>query len=105
MNRTLATMLKGILCVGALTMFLTATPAQAQIRIEVSPPFWFIATASPVYFDGHATYWYGDHWYYRDGGAWRYYNDEPSHLRDYRGHHEFGRQYYGRAHGGGFRHR
>jgi hypothetical protein len=107
MMPTLVKIAKGALCFGVIVACLAVAPApaQGQIEVRISPPAWFIATAQPVYFEGHAAYWYGDRWYYRDRGAWRYYHDEPEHLRDYRGHHEGGRQFYGRAHGGGFRHR
>ncbi len=44
------------------------------------PPDEFIATTEPVYFDGHASYWYGDRWYYRDGGRWNHYDHEPPAL-------------------------
>ena len=32
------------------------------------PPDAYIATTDPVYFEGHASYWYGGRWYYRE---WR----------------------------------
>jgi hypothetical protein len=44
------------------------------------PPDAYIATAEPVYFDGHASYWYGNRWYYRDGGHWNHYDHEPAGL-------------------------
>jgi hypothetical protein len=79
-----------------------ATPVEAQVRIVVSPPSWYIGTRTPVYYEGRATYWYGNRWYYRDGHSWRYYNDEPSHLRDHRGH-RHSRRHYGRGHWRGSR--
>ena len=105
MTRTLVTMSKGLLCVGAIFSCLASTPAQAQIRIEIFPPAAYIATTAPVYHEGHASYWYRNRWYYRDGRAWRSYHDEPRHLRDYRErrHREPVRHYYGRAHRGGYR--
>jgi hypothetical protein len=48
------------------------------------PPDAFIATAEPVYFDGHASYWYGNRWYYRDGGRWTHYDREPAGLNQRR---------------------
>ena len=101
MTRALVTLVKRGLCVAAIVSCLMALPAHAQVQIVISPPAWFIATSWPVYFEGHATYWYGDRWYYRDGGAWRYYREEPAHLRDYRGQHDRGHQNYGRGHEGG----
>jgi hypothetical protein len=44
------------------------------------PPAAFIATTEPWYFEGRATYWYGNRWYYRNGGGWGYYNREPGAL-------------------------
>jgi hypothetical protein len=44
------------------------------------PPDDFIATTEPVYYDGHAAYWYHSHWYYRDGAHWRSYGHEPPAL-------------------------
>ena len=103
--RILVTMLKGVLCVGAIFLCLRAAPAQAQIQIVIGPPAVFRATATPVYFEGRATYWYGGRWYYRDGGNWGYYDNEPAHLRGYREHREPVRHFYGRAHEGGYRRR
>ena len=105
MTRAIVKYSKGVLCAGAIALSLSAAPARAQVVVEISPPAEFIATASPVYYEGHAAYWYGNRWYYRDGRAWRFYRDEPAHLRENRGRHEPVRQFYGRAHGGGYRHR
>jgi hypothetical protein len=44
------------------------------------PPDAYIATTDPIYFDGHASYWYGNRWYYRDGGRWNHYDHEPPGL-------------------------
>ncbi|HEX3775144.1 MAG TPA: hypothetical protein VHV51_11810 [Polyangiaceae bacterium] len=40
----------------------------------------YIATTEPVYFNGRATYWYNNHWYYRDGNRWSHYDQEPPAL-------------------------
>ncbi len=43
------------------------------------PPPEVIATLAPVYFEGHAAYWYHSRWYYRDArGVWGTYHDEPA---------------------------
>ncbi len=47
----------------------------------------FVATQDPVYYDGQATYFYGNRWYYRNNGGWSYYRSEPAYLRQYRGAH------------------
>ena len=105
MTRTLVKMLKGALCVGVVGSCLLAAPAQAQVVVEFVPPAEFVATAAPVYFEGHAAYWYRNRWYYREGRAWRYYHEEPAHLRSHRERWEPPRHFYGRAHEGGYRHR
>jgi hypothetical protein len=102
MNKKIKTMLKSVLCGGVLAA--SATVARSQIEVSVGfPTPEFIATAAPVIFEGHSAYWYGGHWYYRDGRAWHYYRDEPGFLRDRRMQHAPDRHFYGRAHGGGFR--
>jgi len=73
-----------------------AAPAGAGIRIEIFPPAEYVATVAPVYYEGHAAYWYQSRWYYRDGRSWRTYDDEPRYLREYRGRREPERHYYGR---------
>ena len=97
------TLLK-LMFVGA--MSLAPMAAQAQVEIVVGPPAAWVATAAPVYYEGRPRYWYGNRWYYREGAAWRYYNEEPVYLREY--HHPY-RHYYERHYvergGGGWRHR
>jgi hypothetical protein len=102
MNKSLKIMLKGLLCTGAVLACLAAARAQITVSIGFPTPE-FVATTPPVVFEGHAAYWFGGRWYYRDGNAWRYYHDEPSFLRDRRMHHEPERHFYGREHGGGYR--
>jgi hypothetical protein len=103
MTRTLATLLSSALLVGAVALCLKATPAQAQIVI--APSSACIATISPVYYEGRASYWCGGQWYYQNGGAWGVYGSEPGYLHNYRGSHPAVRQSYGRgrAFGGGAR--
>ena len=48
------------------------------------PPDGYIATTEPVYYEGHATYWYGGNWYYRDGNRWSHYDREPPALQQRR---------------------
>ena len=63
---------------------LAGGPANAQ---WAPPPAEVIATMEPVYFEGHAAYWYGSHWYYRDAhGGWGHYDSEPRELREHRDH-------------------
>jgi hypothetical protein len=87
--------LAGALSVGALAaIFLAGSPAAAQY---VPPPAEIVATLTPVYHEGHATYWYNGYWHYRDGhGAWAYYHTEPAFLRDHRFAHPAEYHHYGR---------
>jgi hypothetical protein len=64
------------------------------------PPAGYIATATPVYYQGYPSYYYGGRWYWREGSAWRIYRDEPVYLRDYRTRVTvpIPRQSYGRGH-------
>jgi hypothetical protein len=100
MKPTLLSLLKGVACSGALAVLLGATPALAQVEIHIGPPAWFIATSRPVYHQGRAAYWYGNHWVYRERGEWHQYRDEPPELREHR---RGPRQHYER--GEGFRYR
>ncbi len=52
----------------------------------------FVVTAQPYYFEGRPTYWYHDHWHYRDGNQWRYYRSEPAPLSALRNQPRFSRQ-------------
>jgi hypothetical protein len=104
-TKALWKILKGALCAVALSGTLWAGSARAQVEVVVEPPPDFVATATPVYFEGRPAYWWGNRWYYRDGPRWGYYHDEPGYLRDWRGHHAFAPHYYGRGHFGGYRRR
>jgi hypothetical protein len=92
MNRSLVTMLTGAVVVSCLA----AAPARAGLNVQIFPPALFRATTTPVYYQGHPSYWYGSRWHYRDGRGWQSYNEEPRYLRDYRAQHETQRHYYGR---------
>lgn len=103
MTRTLSAMLKGVFCVGALSACVATVSPYGDVEVSSFPPPEFIATASPVYFEGHAAYFWGGHWYYRSGPGWHMYRQEPPVLHDHRvAHGAPPRQFYGRAHGGGF---
>jgi hypothetical protein len=96
-QRLVTTTLKGFLVASAVAAGLASTPARAQIEVSLFPPAAFIATSSPVYYEGHAAYWYGNRWQYREGGNWHSYREEPSYLRESRGRREPVRQFYGRG--------
>jgi hypothetical protein len=67
--------------------------AKAQVVVQVGPPSFYVASYEPMYYNGFAHYWWRDHWYYRDHGAWRWWEHEPGFLHDHRGeweHHRHG---------------
>jgi hypothetical protein len=91
----------------------TPRPAQAQVVGEF-PSAAYLATVAPIYYENHASYWWGDHWRWRDGGGWHTYGSEPGFLHDRRMSAPATRRSYsshgghsfrggGRAHGGGHR--
>jgi hypothetical protein len=87
MTRTIA-MLKDVplACVFALVM-VAATGCYGEVGDD-GPAYYpsaaYVATASPVYYEGRPAYWYGNRWYYRDGGGWGHYRSEPRYLNQYR---------------------
>jgi hypothetical protein len=69
----------------ALATAIGVVSTTASAQMPPPPPPEFVVTAEPVYYEGHAAYWYQNHWYYRDEhGAWAYYHDEPKFLSDHR---------------------
>jgi hypothetical protein len=103
MKRSIRTVFASSVTIGAIgalaaigVIGLGGAPAAAQI-VYVAPTPEVIATLTPIYHEGHPTYWYHGYWHYRDAhGAWAYYHEEPAFLRDWRGHHEVVYHYYGR---------
>jgi hypothetical protein len=74
---------------------LASRVASAQVGY---PPAEFIATTEPVYYQGHAAYWYGNQWYYHDEhGGWAHYDHEPRELADHRAHAPPATHFYGHA--------
>ncbi len=70
------------------------------------PPDAYIATTTPLYYQGYPTYWYGGRWYRREPLGWRAYRTEPNFLYERRVRaapiyrQPYGRgQYYGNFHG------
>jgi hypothetical protein len=61
-----------------------SSSARAQ-AVVVYPTSAYVAAYEPVYYNGFAHYWYRDRWFYRDHGAWRWYDHEPGFLHDRRG--------------------
>jgi len=58
----------------------------AEVRAEPAyyPPPGFLATASPVYYEGRPAFYYNERWYFRSGGGWGYYRSEPGYLYNHR---------------------
>jgi hypothetical protein len=101
--RTVSSVLASSVTIGALAALgvigaigLHSAPAAAQV-VYVAPPAEVIATLTPVYHEGHPTYWYHGYWHYRDPhGAWAYYHEEPAFLHEWRSHHVVVYHHYGR---------
>jgi hypothetical protein len=95
MTRKIEKLMHGFFAASAIAACLLSAPSNAQVVIY--PPSAFIATTSPVYYEGHASYWYGNRWWYRDGRSWRGYEREPAYLHDYRGTRGVDRHHYERG--------
>jgi hypothetical protein len=99
MNRTKTLSISLVMASFFGVLFTPDTSALAQV-VEIVPPE-VVATTEPVYFEGHAAYWYGGRWMYRDGrGAWTHYGTEPPFLAERRMRFAPAHRYYG---GGGYR--
>jgi hypothetical protein len=88
MNRIVA-MIVQPLGLGALlgvTMFASGCYGEVDADPAYYPPASYVVTAQPVYYEGHASYWYGGRWVYRDGASWNYYRTEPQYLGARRGY-------------------
>jgi hypothetical protein len=99
-NMTLSKKLATAASIAALlTVGLIADRAVAQAPPPPPPPE-YVATTEPVYYEGHAAYWYNNRWHYRDErGVWRFYDHEPQALQDRRMHAPPARRDYGHGHG------
>ena len=98
MNRTILS--KGLVIVSAVGALAAVSAIGSTAAAQwAPPPPEYIATTEPVYYEGHAAYWYNNHWYWRDaGGNWGHYDQEPAFLADRRMHspperHEFARDH------------
>jgi hypothetical protein len=81
-----------LLSVGvAATVSLAPATASAQDYYDEGVPDYYVASTEPVYYEGHASYWYHNHWVWRDGGRWRYYHNEPAYYRSWRANYPRGR--------------
>ncbi len=83
-----------LVAVSAALSIMSPSVASAQVVVDFPPPE-VIATLTPVYYEGHAAYWWHDHWNYRDArGHWGRYEAEPQVLHDHRFGHAADRHYY-----------
>jgi hypothetical protein len=59
----------------------TVAPAPAGYAEVPAAPV-YITSYPSVAYEGHATYFYGNHWWYEDAAKqWTYYRTEPEALR------------------------
>jgi hypothetical protein len=90
MNTIPKLLLSAVLPLAAVIAHAPAAEAQAVV---VYPSAAYVASYEPIYYNGHAHYYYNNHFYYRDHGAWRGYEHEPAALWGRRGewaHHRHG---------------
>ena len=57
-------------------------PEPAYVEVRAIPVD--IEVAPQIVYEGRPTYLYQEHWYYQDGGRWRYYRNEPGVLIEHR---------------------
>jgi hypothetical protein len=72
----------GVIAIVASTLagcYATAEPPAVDYAVTTSAPV-DIETYPSVVYEGQPVYFYGDHWWHRDGGNWAYYHDEPAEL-------------------------
>ena len=88
MNRKIVMLSKGLVIVSAAGAFAAVSLMGASAGAQwAPPPPEFVATTEPTYYEGHAAYWYGGRWAWRDEhGAWNHYDHEPPALADRRAH-------------------
>jgi len=82
MSRFSKTCLKAAALAALLTGAMAVSGCAAEVVAEpvYYPPPAFLATASPVYYGGRPAYYYNSRWYFRSGGGWGYYRQEPGYL-------------------------
>jgi hypothetical protein len=96
MNRTILSKKSLATVLGLAAAAALAGPAAAQPLppappvilppIIPAPPAVFVATTAPVYYEGHASYWYRDRWVWREPHGWHAYEREPVFLHEHRMH-------------------
>jgi hypothetical protein len=92
-------LLRGAVCLAVLAACVEPVGMVGDEYVGDYPPDTYIATTAPVYVEGRPAYWWGNHWYYHDGGRWHGWAREPGQLREYREHRpEPVRQFYERGH-------
>ena len=62
------------------TLAVTGCAAEVVAESPYYPPPGFLATANPVYYEGRPAFYYNQRWYFRSGGGWGYYRNEPGYL-------------------------
>jgi hypothetical protein len=75
-------------CVAGVFAITACSVTGCYAHVEPEPVGYAEVTAAPVdietypsvVYGGQPVYFYGDHWWYRDGARWSYYHDEPAEL-------------------------
>jgi hypothetical protein len=72
----------GVATMSALTAgcYVSAEPTPVYATTEVTAAPANIETSPTTVYEGRTVYLYNDHWYYRDGARWSYYQTEPPAL-------------------------
>lgn len=90
LSRSLALLITAVsasACYGAGFSATAGTPVEttsATVDADVGPGDVDMQAALQVEYEGRPTYYYRDHWYYRDGNRWQYYRSEPNVLLEQR---------------------
>ncbi len=83
MKRSLLVLVAGgALALGACRV--EAEPVEPTATVEVTSAPYDIETYPHTVYEGRTVYLYNGGWYYRDGGRWARYREEPGQLREYR---------------------
>jgi hypothetical protein len=76
---TVPILFAGVLTLAASACYATVEPEPVGYAYVTSAPA-DVETYPSVYYEGRPVYYYGDHWWFRDGSRWGYYRSEPEYL-------------------------
>lgn len=105
-TRTVINLIKAVSCGSAIACCLLSAPV-VRAQDPGYPPPEFVATATPVYYEGHPAYFWNGRWFYRMDNGWGFYHEEPPTLRGWREAHPVPQRrfYEGRYEDRGYRRR